>query len=87
MLHRTQTAPTPYSHPAQQQQPPPKTVTAVQTPFSAEPQPTPTRHGSGSWESQVLDGMKKVGQAAFKEVVKDASVLVAAEVDECFEDL
>lgn len=31
--------------------------------------------------------MKKVGQAAFKEVVKDASVLVAAEVDECFEDL
>jgi hypothetical protein len=30
--------------------------------------------------------MNIVGQAAFNEVVKDASILVAAEVDECFEE-
>ena len=54
------------THPYQQQQQPQKTISDGRKPVT-------TRHHS--WESQIIDGVKKVGKAAMKEVAKDAVIL------------
>lgn len=63
------------THTYQQQQHPERTGSAGRKPVA---------HQQSTWESQLMAGVKKVGQAAFKEVVKDASRVAVAEVDEAF---